>query len=170
MRKRQLRRKSQKNNIKKYIQNNKGFETIELTILLPLLLFVFFSGFSYTLAIFARIGVADATNKAARGVALNFDINSIDESAADKVKKFLRDYRLGEEFEVEVRIIDVEGNEYDTDDLITGEKKYVKLTTTYEQPSIFPFLPRLIGQGEWADTHFHLNLQSTYRIEAVAGS
>lgn len=145
--------------LQKIKKDNGGWETLELVILLPLLLFLVFSSVTFIFAIYAKICVLDAAREASRNVALSGTSNSQDANSAAmvKAKEVLSDLGLDSTL---LDTVDVQFTEATDDTDIV----YVRVELNYKQPSIFPFLPKLIGGNPW-DDYFLLKAKSTFKKE-----
>lgn len=134
----------------KKLKSEKGTEIIEFVILAPILLFVVFGSLAFILTIYAKIVVVDAAREGARAEALNST------TASEKVKEVLRGYNLKEGL--------IESVTVETKD--ENGTQYVYVQVVYKQPSLFPGLPKLIGNSQWPD-YFMLSSRAVFKKERL---
>ena len=125
-----------------------GTSMLEAAVVLPLMLFVALALiFLPLMTFFNKTIVVDAAREGARHVALWND----EAGAKDLVAQILEDNGL-ELANLEDVIFD-----YSTDN-------YVKVTVQYQQPTMFPRIPELLG-GDALENFFLLSVSSTFKRE-----
>ncbi len=133
------------------LRSQKGTETIEFVILFPMMLFLVFGSISYMLALYSKVIVVDAAREGARAQAIGAA------AAGDKVKQVLKESGLNDEAaEVSVQTNEENGIEY------------ITVHVVYNQPSLFPGLPLLIGNNSWSE-YFKLRSSAVFKKEKEIG-
>ncbi|WP_407638094.1 TadE/TadG family type IV pilus assembly protein [Desulfotruncus alcoholivorax] len=126
------------------LKNKKGSLVVEISILLPLIIFMALSVLSMVLLGWAKMITSDAAREAARYVALNLG------TAQTKVDEVIQDGSL--------KTANVTGV------TVTSNTNYVTVTVGYDQPSLVPGLPLLFGGSRWND-NFHITSSSVFKKE-----
>lgn len=134
----------------RWLKDQRGTETIEFVILMPLTLFLIFGFMVYMFAIHAKIIVTDAAREGARVEALNIG------PAEEKVKEVIKGCGLREDL---IESVNVEVKD-------EGSTSYVSVQVVYKQPSIFPGLPQLIGNSSWPE-YFRLTSKAVFKKEKL---
>lgn len=118
---------------------------VEFSILLILIVYMAGSALSLLLCGWAKVVTVDAAREGARHVALH-----LPSTLEDKVNEVISEGSLKTANITKVE--KVEG------------ANYVTVTVEYDQPTIIPGLPLLLGQSPW-DDNFHLTGSSEFKIE-----
>ncbi|WP_242867281.1 TadE/TadG family type IV pilus assembly protein [Thermotalea metallivorans] len=128
----------------KFWHKEEGQAIIEFTLVLPLLLFIVLASIVFILALYGKIIVIDAAREGARAEALGTT------TALLKVQETIENGGLNKDNLAEVNV--------------TRGPTYVSVRVKYNQPSILPGIPRLIGGTAWGDS-FPLTGTSLFKIE-----
>lgn len=131
--------------LKKIRNDENGLETVEMAISLPILLFVVLFGMVFLLAIYSKIIVIDSAREAARAEALGYA------TASEKVEEIIEGGSLKT---ANIVVVDVE-----------SDVEKVEVEVQYDQPSIIPLLPQLIGGDAWGE-FFRLKSKSVFKKES----
>ena len=121
-----------------------GQAIIEFSFVLPVLLFIVLASMVFILALYGKIVVIDAAREGARAEALGTT------TALLKVQETIENGGLNKD-----RIAEV---------IVSRGPTYVSVDVKYNQPSIVPGIPRLIGGSAWGDS-FPLTGSSLFKIE-----
>lgn len=130
--------------LKRLKSDNKGTETIELAITLPVILFCMIMPIVFLYAFYAKIIVVDSAREAARAEALR---NAL---AIERATEAIEGGNLQSDRIVEVNV--------------TRNIDSVEVEVQYDQPSMIPGLPKLIGSSSWSD-NFRLKSKSVFKRE-----
>ncbi|WP_157862938.1 TadE family protein [Desulfofarcimen acetoxidans] len=123
----------------------KGAYTAELAVILPIIIFITAGGMIFSLSIWAHIVVVDAAREGARYEALNLG------SADTKVDEVLSDGNLNVANKQSVSVI--------------KDANYVTVTVKYNQPSVIPGLPQLLGHGASWGNSFLIESSQVFKLE-----
>lgn len=138
---------------RKLRKNRKGIETVELAINLPILLYLVFSSIIFLLAIFSKIVVVDAAREGARAAAITVTSDRVT-AATDAINATLSAGGLDpSRMELGYPVIHVLADR-------------VEVEIMYNQPSLLPGLPLLVGGESWNDS-FKLKAVSIFKKEQL---
>jgi len=126
------------------IKNEKGSLAVEFAILSLLMFFMAGAVLSMIFLGWAKMITSDAAREAARYEAIHLG------NAQDKVNEVIQEGSL--------KTSNVTGV------TVTENANYVTVTVNYDQPSLIPGLPLLMGQSMW-DDNFHLTSSSVFKKE-----
>lgn len=128
----------------RFFRSTRGSHVAEFSVILPFLIFITVGGLVLSLTVWSKIVVTDAAREGARYEALNMG------SAQTKVDEVLADGNLDV---VNLQSVDVVRN-----------ANYITVTVKYNQPSIIPLLPELVGGDAWNNT-FLIQSSQVFKIE-----
>lgn len=127
-----------------FIKKKEGQSIIEMSIVLPILLFIVLASMIFILAIYGKIATIVAAREGARAEALGLS------TALVRVQETIENAGLNKDNIDSVNV--------------TRGPTYVTVEVKYNQPSILPGIPKLIGGNEWGSS-FPLTAKSHFKIE-----
>lgn len=129
---------------KRFLKDEQGDNVVSASILMLLIMAVFASVITMFSLMYSNIVVVDATRDGSRHQALNYG------PAEDRVRSSIQDGRL---FLSNISQINA-----------TENSNYVTVSTRYNQPTLVPGLPVLLGGGAWGD-HFNVGFDTSFKKE-----